>query len=66
MDERELVIKLKTGDLNSFEELLSKYERQIFNYSYRLTLKKADAEDLVQETFCAFMIKEKRLTRNRE
>lgn len=61
MDERELVIKLKTGDLNSFEELLSKYERQIFNYSYRLTLKKADAEDLVQETFLRLYDKRKTL-----
>lgn len=61
MDERELVIKLKAGDFDAFEELLLKYERPIFNYAYRLTYKKADAEDLTQETFLRLYDKRKTL-----
>lgn len=51
MDERELVAKLKSGEFSAFEELLLKYERQIFNHAYRLTMNAGDAEDLTQETF---------------
>jgi len=61
MDERELVIKLKAGDFEAFEELLLKYEKPIFNYAYRLTFKKADAEDLTQETFLRLYDKRKTL-----
>ncbi len=61
MDERELVTKLKAGDFDAFEELLLKYEKPIFNYAYRLTYKKADAEDLTQETFLRLYDKRKTL-----
>lgn len=35
----------------AFEELLSHYERPIFNYAYRMLGKREDAEDITQETF---------------
>lgn len=51
MDESNLLENLKAGDLRAFEEILSKYERHIFNYLKRLTMNADDAEDLTQETF---------------
>lgn len=51
MEEHELLSKLNAGNFKAFEEILLKYEKKIFNYTYRLTSNTADAEDLVQETF---------------
>mgnify|MGYP000989361842 CR=1 FL=1 len=49
--ERELVEKAKKGDILAFEELISAYEIKIFNYCYRMSGNKHDAEDLAQEIF---------------
>lgn len=35
----------------SFEGLLRRYEKPIFNYAYRLLARREDAEDIVQNTF---------------
>lgn len=59
MDERELIIKLKAGSFEAFEELLLKYEKQIFNYAYRIMSNAADAEDLTQEVFIRLYTKRK-------
>ncbi len=59
MDERKLLIKLKAGSFAAFEELLLKYEKQIFNHAYRLTSNAGDAEDLTQEAFLRLYDKRK-------
>jgi RNA polymerase sigma-70 factor, ECF subfamily len=40
------------GDLDSFEEIVSRFESQIFNFLHLYTRHRQDAEDLSQETFC--------------
>lgn len=51
IDEKQLIEELANGSLTAFEQLLSIYERPIFNYLRRLTSNQTDAEDLTQETF---------------
>lgn len=50
-DEFDLILKYKTGDDSSLEELVSLYQGRLFTFFRRLGAKIEDAEDLVQETF---------------
>ena len=43
--------RLKKGQTKAFEEILSFYEKAIFNHLYRLSQNRDDAADLTQETF---------------
>lgn len=49
--ESQLLDMAKTGSLPAFEELISLYEKKVFNYCYRMTNSREDAEDLTQEVF---------------
>lgn len=49
--EKDLVERSKNNDLQAFEELVSLYERKIYNLAYRLMGNHEDAHDLVQEAF---------------
>lgn len=49
--DRVLVEKTKLGERTAFAELVVLYKDKIFNYLYRLTGSREDAEDLAQETF---------------
>lgn len=46
-----LINKIKAGDLNSFETLVSRYQRKIFSFIYRMVTSEEDARDLSQEVF---------------
>ncbi len=46
-----LVQKAKQGDYQAFEALVHRYDRKIYNMAYRLLGNRADAEDILQETF---------------
>ncbi len=46
-----LVKKSKEGDYSSFEELVKRYEQKIYNLAYRIMGNRADAKDILQETF---------------
>ncbi len=46
-----LVRKSQEGDLKSFELLIIKYQRRIFNVIFRIVRDRDVVEDLVQETF---------------
>ncbi len=46
-----LVKKSQKGDYPSFEELVKRYERKIYNLAYRIMGNKEDASDVLQETF---------------
>lgn len=50
-NETELIRAAKAGDMDSFERLIHRYERMIFNYVLRVVSRREDAEDVTQETF---------------
>src|SRR5258708_20157900 len=39
------------GDVNTFEELVTKYDRRLFRIAYGVTHNREDAQDVVQEAF---------------
>jgi RNA polymerase sigma-70 factor (ECF subfamily) len=50
-NDSELVKRLRTGDRSAFAALYTRYKDQVYDYSYRLSMDPAAAEDAVQETF---------------
>jgi len=50
-DEALLIERAQNGDVLAFEELVSLYAKKIYNYCYRMTDSREDAEDLAQEVF---------------
>lgn len=46
-----LVERARRGDVEAFEQLISQYERTVFNIAYRLTGNREDASDVAQEAF---------------
>jgi len=46
-----LVAKARDGDVRAFEELVSKYDRQIFRIAQHITQNREDAQDVVQDAF---------------
>jgi len=49
--DEELVRRARAGDRTAFESLVGRYQERVYRLSYRLTSSKADAEEVVQETF---------------
>lgn len=49
--ETQLVRAAKAGDLNAFQELVSRQERQIYSLAYRILQNRHDAEDATQQAF---------------
>lgn len=49
--DKELVERARRGDVESYNVLVSRWEKKIFNYLLRLTGNREDALDLSQETF---------------
>jgi len=47
----QLVERYLTGDLTAFDEIMIRYERQIFRLCYRFTSNTDDAKDLAQDVF---------------
>lgn len=50
-DDRTLVARAKTGDDDSYEELVRRYQQRIYGLCYHLTSNHEDASDLTQEAF---------------
>jgi RNA polymerase sigma-70 factor (ECF subfamily) len=50
-DDKTLIVRVQTGDLKAFRELVEKYNKLIYYFSYDLTGHHQDAEDLSQEIF---------------
>ncbi|HEY3367756.1 MAG TPA: sigma-70 family RNA polymerase sigma factor [Symbiobacteriaceae bacterium] len=46
-----LVERAKRGDVEAFEQLISQYERKVYNIAYRLTGNHEDASDVAQEAY---------------
>jgi len=51
MSEPHLVARAQQGDLPAFEELVRKYQREIYNLAYRLVQDPEEAKDMAQQTF---------------
>ena len=51
MKDEMLVLQVKQGDREAFDELYQKYKRPILNYIYRFIGNSHSAEELTQETF---------------
>ncbi len=49
--DEELVARSKTGDTDSFNQLVRRWERPIFALAYRTLGREQDARDVTQETF---------------
>src|SRR5215204_7030730 len=49
--DEELVARTKTGDAESFNQLVKRWERPIFALAYRTLGREEDARDVTQETF---------------
>jgi RNA polymerase sigma-70 factor (family 1) len=50
-DEKQLLKDLIAGDITAFEDVYFKYNKKIFNFSYRFLKDKEEAKGLVQEVF---------------
>ena len=51
----EWVERAKAGDLNAFEALTTRYERQVFSHALRMLRNEQDAEDVTQQTFLSLI-----------
>ena len=51
LDDRTLVERILGGDRDLFTTLVTRYERRIINYVYRITHRYEEAHDLAQEIF---------------
>lgn len=51
MDERELILRARVGDRESFNELVKAHQKRIFFVAYRLLRNSEDAAELTQEAF---------------
>jgi RNA polymerase sigma-70 factor (ECF subfamily) len=51
MTDPQLVARAQEGDLPAFEELVKKYQREIYSLAYRLVLDAEEAKDLAQQAF---------------
>ncbi len=50
-DELQLVHAAKAGDIGAFEELIRRYDRNVFRIAQHITQNREDAEDVVQDAF---------------
>jgi RNA polymerase sigma-70 factor (ECF subfamily) len=50
-DELTLVQAAKNGDVSAFEELVRRYDRNVFRIAQHITQNREDAEDVVQDAF---------------
>jgi len=50
-EDEELVRRLRAGDEAAYENLLSRFQQQVYNLAYRLLNDAGDASDVVQEVF---------------
>jgi len=54
MIDKEVIVKIKNGEIDYFEVLVKKYSKVIYRYLFSKLKKKENCEDLVQEIFLSF------------
>lgn len=50
-EEKEMIERCRRGDLGAFNDLVRRYEKQVYNFAYRLTNNYDDANDIAQDAF---------------
>lgn len=50
-DEKAMIERCKQGDLSAFDDLVRRYEKQVYNFAYRMTGNYDDANDIAAEAF---------------
>ncbi len=50
-EEKDIIERCRRGDLGAFNELVRRYEKQVYNFAYRLTNNYDDASDVAQDAF---------------
>ena len=53
--DEDLVTRAKAGDLDAFETLTTRYERQVYSIALRMLRNEQDAEDVTQQTFLSLV-----------
>jgi RNA polymerase sigma-70 factor (ECF subfamily) len=51
MEEQELISRSKDGDVDSFNELVEKYQKQVYNLALQMLRSPQNAEDATQDAF---------------
>jgi len=51
VEDRDLIAKARRGNVEAYNHLVSRWEKRIFNYLYRLVKDREDAMDLSQDVF---------------
>ena len=51
----DLVRRAKAGDLEAFDQLTTRYERQVYTLAVRIVRQEQDAEDVTQQTFLSVL-----------
>lgn len=49
--DKELMLRVRAGDISAFEDLYARYSRPLMNFFHRMVWDREFAEDLMQETF---------------
>jgi len=55
MTDKEVILKIKSGEINYFEFLIKKYSHLLYQYLFLKIKNKDDCGDLLQEIFLAFI-----------
>lgn len=55
LSDEALVRRAKAGDLDAFEALTARYERQVYSLARRMLRHEQDAEDVTQQTFLSLI-----------
>ncbi len=50
-EELEIVVKVRSGDVNAFEALVTEHEKKVYNLALRMVGNEEDARDMSQEAF---------------
>jgi len=51
LDDRDLISRCRDGSRDAFDELITRYQRRVYTFAYRLTGNADDAADIAADTF---------------
>lgn len=51
LSDRELLLRIRRGEVEDYGELVQRYQAVVFNVCFRILRNRQDAEDVAQETF---------------